>query len=45
MELKVKAAPGILPVLTTAAFEDVAPLLGGIDLALEGDPKLIQRWF
>ena len=44
-ELKVKTMPDMLSVLSTAASEDVAPLLGGVDLALEGEPKLIQRWF
>ena len=40
-----KIVPDMLSVLSTAASEDVAPLLGGVDLALEGDPKLIRRWF
>ena len=35
----------MLSVFSTAASEDVAHLLGGVDIALEGDPKLIQRWF
>ena len=42
-ELKVKTVPDMLSVLWTAAFEDVAPLLGGVELALYGDPKLIRR--
>ena len=40
-----KTMPDMLSVLSTAASEDVAHLLGGVDLALEGDPKLIRRWF
>ena len=44
-EPKAKAVPDMVSVLSTAASEDVAHLLGGVDLALEGDPKLIWRWF
>ena len=40
-----KTMPDMLSVLSTAASEDVAHLLGGVDLALEGDPKLIRHWF
>jgi hypothetical protein len=42
-ELKVKTVSDMLSVLWTAAFEDAAPLLGGVELALYGDPKLIRR--
>jgi len=38
-ELKVKTVPDMLSVLSTAASEDVANLLGGVDLLLKVTPS------
>ena len=38
-ELKVKTVPDMLSVLSTAASEDVANLLGGVDLLLNVTPS------